>query len=104
EGPRILVRRRTHVQRRRHGHGQEWREFRQDNDLPLRSGDTDLPSRKPEGVALVDDPDRVVPAVAEWAERADFELRELLQQTPCKPLVDDDLGLPDRHEPTLAAV
>jgi len=101
EGPGILVRWPTDVERLRNRRGQERCELRKDRDLSLRPRDDDLPPRKAEGVALVDDPDRVVPPVGKGTKRFDVELRELLQQATCERLVDDDLGLPDRKDPRL---
>ena len=77
--------------RPRHGqrqHGELW----QDRELALHAGDGDLAVREPEGVALVHEPDRVVPALGELAQRSRLELRELPEQPAHERLVDDDLG------------
>ena len=52
-------------------------------------------------VALVNEPDTVVPAFGEPSQRAELELRELRQQPQHERLVDHELGRPDRHRPTV---
>ena len=67
-------------------------------------GNRDRPARETERPLLVDDPDRVVPALPEEANRAACELRELLgQERAHERLVDRDLGVPLRHRATLPA-
>jgi len=60
--------------------------------------------RDPEGVALVDDPDAVVPADRQLSERRGLQLRELREQRPDERLVDGDVGGPDRPAQPAAMV
>ena len=92
ERPREVVVRLADEHRHRHGQRQERRELRQHGELPLDPRDRDGAMRDPERVALVDDPDAVVPALGELARGARLQLRELPQQPPHDGLVDVDLG------------
>ncbi len=84
--------------RRRDRERKQRRETRQDRHLALYAGDGDLTSRKPERPLIVDDPDGVVPSLAEQARRADVDLRELLtDQRADEARVDDDARAPFRH-------
>ncbi len=63
--------------RRRHWDRQQGRQFRQDSDLAPHAGHRDLAARKAKRPELVDEPDRVVPALRERSHRLDLELRKL---------------------------
>src|SRR5205823_11504747 len=78
--------------RKRQPRGEE----RQDGELELEARDADRPLREAEGPVLVHEPDRVVPALGEAAQRAHLQLGELAEQT-AHLLVDDDVGGPDGH-------
>ena len=52
---------------------QQRRQLRQHRELALEPRDRDLPARKAERVALVDDPDAVVPPLGQLAQRAHLE-------------------------------
>ena len=71
------------------GQRQKRRESREQDDLPLAGSDGDLPPRKAEDPALVDEPDGVVPAFAEQSQRPELELRELhIEHAPHERGVD----------------
>jgi hypothetical protein len=99
ERPRVALRRAPDEDRLRHRQRQKRREARQHRELPLDARDRDLPSREPEGVPLVHDPDGVVPAFGEPAQRAHLELWKLSQESARQLVVDGDLCAPDWHRP-----
>ena len=67
ERPGVPVGRLADEGRHRHSQRQLRRELRQHRDLALEAGDRDLALRKAKGVALVHDPDAVVPPLGELA-------------------------------------
>ena len=71
---------------------QERRELRQDRQFKLYAGNRDLPSREAKGIPLVHDPDGVVPALGQRAQRLHAQFRELRQEQTDKRLVHDDLA------------
>ena len=77
---------------------QQRRERRQHPQLAADAVQRDLTPRKAKDPALVDEPGRVVPALAREPQRRELELRELrAQQQPRQRLVDDDLRAPLGH-------
>jgi hypothetical protein len=82
---------------------QERCELRQDRQFELYAGNRDLPPREAKGIPLVHDPDGVVPALGQRAQRVHAQLRELRQEQTGKRLAHDDLRAPDWHRPRLAS-
>ena len=77
---------------------QQRRERRENAKLAADAVQRDLTPWKTKDPALVDQPGRVVPALACEPQRRELELRELgMQQQPRQRVVDDDLRAPLRH-------
>ena len=77
---------------------QQRRERRQNAQLAADAVQRDLTPWKTKDPALVDEPGRVVPALACEPQRRELELRELgVQQQPRQRVVDDDLRAPLGH-------
>ena len=77
ERPRKAFGRPADEDRRRHWDRQQRRQLRQDSDLAPHAGHRDLAAWKTKRPVLVDEPDRVVPALGERSQRLDLELGKL---------------------------
>jgi len=80
ERPREPFARGAHELGLGHCHWEEPSNAREDGQLALDTGDRDRPAWEAERPDVVDDPDRVVPALPEEAKRVPRELGELLLQ------------------------
>jgi hypothetical protein len=80
EGPRESFARHTDEAGIGNACGKQWSQQRQHGDLALDARDRDLPSREAERPGLLDDPDRVVPALTQRASGTGIELGELLRE------------------------
>ncbi len=102
ERPVEALARSTDEPRLRNRNGEERRESRQHRELALDAGDRDLAPRKAKHPPVLDDPGRIVPALAEQFRGGRIELGKLLaEEHPHERLVDDDLRIPLGHRSNL---
>jgi hypothetical protein len=102
ERPGKRVRRPAHEDRRGDWQRQPRRQGRQRADLALDARDRQRAAREAEDPLLVDEPDRVVPALADQPQRVERDSGELGgDQAAGERLVDRDLRRPLDHPPTL---
>ncbi len=98
EGPGKVETRRASENRHWNRQRQQGSQPGQDFQLALHARDRDRASWKPECVALVDDPDRVIPTQRQERQPSGFQLGKLVaDQAVCQGLVDLDLGRPLMH-------